>query len=610
MDKHTKNLIRICASLAGLIVVFIIDKVAGPKQYILGVLYGIVYLSIGWDVLLQAAKNIGRGKLFDENFLMSIATVGAFVIGEYPEAVAVMLFYQVGELFQSYAIGKSRRSIAALMDIRPDKAVVIRDGVEISLPPEEAEVGDTFVVRPGERIPLDGTVVRGKSYLNTAALTGESAPVSIGEGDTVLSGVINLEGVLHIKADKHFYDSTVSRILDLVENAGSKKAKVERFITRFAKYYTPAVVFSALIIGIIPPVFLGNWSDWIFRALTFLVVSCPCALVISVPLSFFGGIGGASKNGVLIKGAQGLELLDKACAVVFDKTGTLTKGVFEVQKVNPVRNKEELLFLAASAEAGSNHPIAKSILKACPLPYDTGYAITENAGLGITAKKDGSVILCGNAKLMEEYGIDYIPENESSGTVVYVAHNGSFSGSIVISDALRDETPSVIKYLKQNRIKTYMLSGDNEAVAAKIAKDAGLDHYKAGLLPDKKVAELESIMASEKAPVAFVGDGINDAPALMRADVGISMGGIGSDSAIEASDIVLMHDRLDGIIKAKKTARKTLAISKTNIAFAIGVKFAVLILSALGLADMWLAVFADVGVSVIAILNAMRAMKI
>lgn len=610
MDKHTKNLIRICASLAGLIVVFIIDKVAGPKQYILGVLYGIVYLSIGWDVLLQAAKNIGRGKLFDENFLMSIATVGAFVIGEYPEAVAVMLFYQVGELFQSYAIGKSRRSIAALMDIRPDKAVVIRDGVEISLPPEEAEVGDTFVVRPGERIPLDGTVVRGKSYLNTAALTGESAPVSIGEGDTVLSGVINLEGVLHIKADKHFYDSTVSRILDLVENAGSKKAKVERFITRFAKYYTPAVVFSALIIGIIPPVFLGNWSDWIFRALTFLVVSCPCALVISVPLSFFGGIGGASKNGVLIKGAQGLELLDKACAVVFDKTGTLTKGVFEVQKVNPVRNKEELLFLAASAEAGSNHPIAKSILKACPLPYDTGYAITENAGLGITAKKDGSVILCGNAKLMEEYGIDYIPENESSGTVVYVAHNGSFSGSIVISDALRDETPSVIKYLKQNRIKTYMLSGDNEAVAARIAKDAGLDHYKAGLLPDKKVAELESIMASEKAPVAFVGDGINDAPALMRADVGISMGGIGSDSAIEASDIVLMHDRLDGIIKAKKTARKTLAISKTNIAFAIGVKFAVLILSALGLADMWLAVFADVGVSVIAILNAMRAMKI
>lgn len=610
MDKHTKNLIRICASLAGLIVVFIIDKVAGPKQYILGVLYGIVYLSIGWDVLLQAAKNIGRGKLFDENFLMSIATVGAFVIGEYPEAVAVMLFYQVGELFQSYAIGKSRRSIAALMDIRPDKAVVIRDGVEISLPPEEAEVGDTFVVRPGERIPLDGTVVRGKSYLNTAALTGESAPVSIGEGDTVLSGVINLEGVLHIKADKHFYDSTVSRILDLVENAGSKKAKVERFITRFAKYYTPAVVFSALIIGIIPPVFLGNWSDWIFRALTFLVVSCPCALVISVPLSFFGGIGGASKNGVLIKGAQGLELLDKACAVVFDKTGTLTKGVFEVQKVNPVRNKEELLFLAASAEAGSNHPIAKSILKACPLPYDTGYAITENAGLGITAKKDGSVILCGNAKLMEEYGIDYIPENESSGTVVYVAHNGSFSGSIVISDALRDETPSVIKYLNQNRIKTYMLSGDNEAVAAKIAKDAGLDHYKAGLLPDKKVAELESIMASEKAPVAFVGDGINDAPALMRADVGISMGGIGSDSAIEASDIVLMHDRLDGIIKAKKTARKTLAISKTNIAFAIGVKFAVLILSALGLADMWLAVFADVGVSVIAILNAMRAMKI
>lgn len=610
MDKHTKNLIRICASLAGLIVVFIIDKVAGPKQYILGVLYGIVYLSIGWDVLLQAAKNIGRGKLFDENFLMSIATVGAFVIGEYPEAVAVMLFYQVGELFQSYAIGKSRRSIAALMDIRPDKAVVIRDGVEISLPPEEAEVGDTFVVRPGERIPLDGTVVRGKSYLNTAALTGESAPVSIGEGDTVLSGVINLEGVLHIKADKHFYDSTVSRILDLVENAGSKKAKVERFITRFAKYYTPAVVFSALIIGIIPPVFLGNWSDWIFRALTFLVVSCPCALVISVPLSFFGGIGGASKNGVLIKGAQGLELLDKACAVVFDKTGTLTKGVFEVQKVNPVRNKEELLFLAASAEAGSNHPIAKSILKACPLPYDTGYAITENAGLGITAKKDGSVILCGNAKLMEEYGIDYIPENESSGTVVYVAHNGSFSGSIVISDALRDETPSVIKYLKQNRIKTYMLSGDNEAVAAKIAKDAGLDHYKAGLLPDKKVAELESIMASEKAPVAFVGDGINDAPALMRADVGISMGGIGSDSAIEASDIVLMHDRLDGIIKAKKTARKTLAISKTNIAFAIGVKFAVLILSALGLADMWLAVFADVGVSVIAILNAVRAMKI
>ncbi|MDD3947526.1 MAG: heavy metal translocating P-type ATPase [Clostridia bacterium] len=609
MNHHTKTIIRIALSLTVFGIVMILDKVIDFKQILIAILFAIAYLIIGWDVLWHAAKNILKGKVLDENFLMSIATIGAFFIAQYPEAVAVMLFYQTGELFQSYAVGKSRRRVASLMDIRPDKAVILKDSNEIEVAPEEVAVGDIFVVKPGEKVPLDGVVVNGKSYLNTTALTGESLPKSVNKDDYVLSGVINLESILHIRAEKLFYDSTVSKILDLVENASAKKAKVENFITRFARYYTPIVVIAALLLAIIPPLFAGNWSDWLLRALTFLVVSCPCALVISIPLGFFGGIGGASKNGILLKGASSLERITKARTYVFDKTGTLTKGVFEVQKVLPQTKRDEIIKLAATAESGSNHPIAKSILHACIFPYETGFEVTEVAGLGIRAKRNDEVILCGNAKLLAQNGIKFARENESIGTIVYVAHNGIFVGSILISDAIRDEAPHVIQVLRREGTTTYMLSGDNEAVTARIAKEVGVEHYKGNLLPADKVAELEQIMANAKTPVVFVGDGINDAPALIRADIGISMGGIGSDSALEASDIVLMHDNTDGILKAKKIASKTLRIVRANIVFALTVKFAVLLLSAVGLANMWLAVFADVGVSVLAILNSMRAMK-
>lgn len=609
MNENKKTLIRILAVSLALAAAMAIEKLAEPKQYILLLIYGAVYLAIGWDVLWRAAKNIVRGKVLDENFLMSIATIGAFWISQYPEAVAVMLFYQIGELFQEYAVGKSKRSIAALMDIRPDKAVVLVDGEEAIVHPKDVNVGDVIVVRPGERVPLDGTIVWGKSSLDTSALTGESLPRTAEEGGKILSGSINLDGVLHIRAEKLFYESTVSKILDLVQNASAKKAKTENFISRFAKFYTPIVVACAVLLAVIPPLIDGRWSEWILRALTFLVVSCPCALVISVPLGFFGGIGGASKKGVLIKGAASLEVIAKAKTFVFDKTGTLTKGVFEVQRVAPESRRDEILRIAATAESGSLHPIAKSIIKASPTDFESGYLTEEFSGKGLAARKNDDLILCGNGKLMEEHGIAYEPQDESEGSIVYVARNGVYEGSIVIADAVRQEAAGIIAALKREGIATYMLSGDNDAFASRIAKEVGVDAYKAELLPQDKVAELETIMESraKHGAVAFVGDGINDAPVLMRSDVGISMGGIGSDSAIEASDIVLMHDKLDGIVEVKKRAKKTLSIVRQNIIFALSVKFAVLILGALGIAPLWLAVFADVGVSVLAVLNAIRA---
>lgn len=607
-NRNQKRLITLAVSLACFAAAFALDKALSLPSYLPAILYGAVWLAAGYDVLWKAAKNIIHGEIFDENFLMSAATIGALAIGEYPEAAAVMIFYQAGEYFQSLAVARSRASIAALMNIRPDKATVLRDGEEIVLSPEEVEIGETLVIRPGERVPLDGEILSGESALDTSALTGESVPSGCRPGDKILSGAVNLQGVLKVRAEKVFYDSTVSRILDLVENAAAKKARAENFITRFARYYTPAVVGLAVLLAVIPPIFLGGWKDWIFRALTFLVISCPCALVISVPLGFFGGIGGASKKGILFKGAAGLELIDKARLIVFDKTGTLTKGVFEVTSVEPAKDKERILSLAAIAERGSLHPIAKSILRAAGTPAEDGYEITELPGKGISADKDSEEILCGNAALMESRGIAYTPAT-AAGSVVYVAHNGQFVGSITVSDILRDEAPDVVSSLKKQGVRTFMLTGDNEAYAKEIAMKSGVDGYKSGLLPGDKVSELEKLMSTAGGAVAFVGDGINDAPVLMRADAGISMGGIGSDSAIEASDIVLMHDNLNGIADAKKIASKTLRIVRQNIAFALIVKFSVLILGALGYANMWLAVFADVGVSVLAILNAIRTIK-
>jgi len=607
-NKNQKRLIAIAISLAGFAAAFTLDHSLSLPAYVPTLMYGAVWLAAGAGVLWTAAKNIVRGRVFDENFLMAAATVGALAIGQYPEAAAVMIFYQAGEYFQSLAVARSRASISTLMNIRPDKATALRDGVETTLAPEDIGLGEILIVRPGERVPLDGEIVAGESALDTSTLTGESVPKSCKPGDKILSGSINLQGVLKIRTEKLFYDSTVSRILDLVENVSAKKARIENFITRFARYYTPAVVGAAVLLAVIPPLFFGAWKDWIFRALTFLVVSCPCALVISVPLGFFGGIGGASKKGVLFKGAAGIELLHKTRLFVFDKTGTLTKGVFEVTAVEPEENRDMILTLAATAERGSLHPIAKSILRAAPSSAMEDYAITELPGKGISARKDEEEILCGNAALMDARQIAYTPA-VSIGSVVYVAQNGLFIGRITVSDILRDEAHDVISGLKKQGIHTFMLSGDNDAYAKEIASQIGVDGYKAGLLPGEKVAELEKLMASSRGAVAFVGDGINDAPVLMRADAGISMGGIGSDSAIEASDIVLMRDNLYGIPEAKKIAAKTLRIVRQNIVFALTVKFTVLLLSALGYANMWLAVFADVGVSVLAILNAVRTMK-
>ena len=580
------------------------------------VLYLIPYGIIGWDVLWRAIRNIKNGQVFDETFLMSVATVGAFGCGEYPEAVAVMLFYQVGELFQSVAVDRSRKSISALMDIRPDYANIERDGELIQVDPEEVAVGDTIVIKAGERVPLDGTVLEGASSLDTAALTGESLPRDVQAGDEVISGCVNLTGVLHVRVNKPFGESTVAKILDLVENSSSKKAKAENFITRFARYYTPAVVFAALALAALPPLLgMGPWLMWVQRALNFLVVSCPCALVISIPLSFFGGIGGASKQGILVKGGNYLEALAQAGIVVFDKTGTLTKGTFEVTAVHPQQVSErELLELAALAERFSDHPISRSIQAACQSAPDPNRVTDakEIAGHGVQAVVDGKTVLAGNQKLMDQFRISFEDTCRHVGTIIHVAVDGVYMGHIVISDQVKEGAEQALRALKAAGVrKTVMLTGDSQAVGQAVAGQLGLDEVHAELLPGDKVDQVERLLQSKgpKEQLVFVGDGINDAPVLSRADIGVAMGAMGSDAAIEAADIVLMDDDLNKLPVAVRLARKTLRIVRENIVFALAVKFLVLILSALGVANMWWAVFADVGVSVIAILNSMRMLN-
>ena len=573
------------------------------------------YIIVGFEILKKAVRNIFRGKIFDENFLMAVATLGAFVIGEFPEAVAVMLFYQVGELFQSYAVDKSRKSIASLMDIRPDSANVKNNGEVLKVDPDEVKIGDIILVKPGEKVPLDGIIVDGNSMLDTSALTGESVPKEVKVGDKVLSGSINQNGLIEIKVTKSFGESTVSKILDLVENASSKKSKSENFISKFAKYYTPIVVVIAVLLAIIPPIIFKEteFIQWLYRALTFLVVSCPCALVISIPLGFFGGIGGASKLGVLVKGSNYLEALSKTEVVVFDKTGTLTEGVFEVKKVNSVDiTKEDLIKCAAYAESFSNHPIANSLKKAYGKDIDNK-KISEThelSGLGVNAVVDGKEVFVGNEKLMQEKNIEYIKCNEI-GTILYVAINNQFKGTIIISDKIKADAKKAIEKLKKNNVKKIvMLTGDKKAVGESVAKELGLDEVYTELLPNDKVEKVEELMKSksEKGKLAFVGDGINDAPVLAISDIGIAMGGLGSDAAIEAADVVLMTDEPSKVVDAIKISKKTLKIVKQNIIFAIVVKILVLILSAIGLSNMWQAVFADVGVSVLAILNALRVL--
>ena len=576
----------------------------------------ICYAVAGWDIVWKAITNILHGQVFDENFLMTIATVGALILGEHSEGVAVMLFYQVGEWFQSYAVSKSRKSITSLMDIRPDYANVERDGKLIQVDPDEVKIGDTIIVKPGERVPLDGKIIKGVSALDTSALTGESMPREVEPGMDVISGCINQTGILTIETTKEFGESTVAKILDLVENASDKKGRTENFISRFARYYTPIVVFAALALAILPPLFLQqSFSIWIYRALTFLVISCPCALVISIPLSFFGGIGGSSKIGVLVKGSNYLESLAHAEVVVFDKTGTLTKGSFAVSEIHAVDVKDsQLLEMAAYAEDYSNHPISLSIKAAYGKKIDNSRItdVQEIAGHGVQAVIDGKKILAGNAKLMEREHIKYAPSS-SVGTVVYLACDGTYAGCIVIEDEIKSDAAAAIKNLKSSGIRrTVMLTGDADAVGKKVAGRLGLDQAYTELLPADKVDRVEDLLKekSEKGKLVFVGDGINDAPVLARADVGIAMGGLGSDAAIEAADVVLMTDEPSKIAAVMKIARKTIRIANQNIVFALGVKFLVLILGALGKANMWAAVFADVGVSIIAILNAIRAMRV
>lgn len=576
----------------------------------------IPYIIVGYDILRKAFKGIMNKQVFDENFLMATATVGAICLGEYSEAVAVMLFYQIGELFQSYAVGKSRKNITELMDIRPDYANVEIDGSIEQVDPDEVEVGTIITVLPGEKIPMDGVIVEGNSRLDTSALTGESVPRKAKENDEVISGCINLEGVLKIRTTREFGESTVSKILDLVENASSKKSRSEQFITRFAHYYTPVVCYSALALALLPPVVLlisGNdpsWSTWIYRALTFLVISCPCALVISIPLSFFGGIGGASNQGILIKGSNYLEMLSQVDTLVFDKTGTITKGVFAVNEIEYCEDKEKLLEYAAHCECYSNHPIARSIKEAYGKDIDESRIsdVQEISGHGITAKVDEVTVACGNDKLMKMLNVDY-KHTESYGTVVYVAIDGKFAGSIIVSDVLKDNAEKAFKDFPSLGIKkTIMLSGDRKEVAQAIGKKLSISEVYGELLPQEKVDKLEEIL-SRSNNTAYVGDGINDAPALSRADVGISMGALGSDAAIEAADVVLMDDDINKLPKAIRIARKCIRIVYENIYFAIGVKVICLILGALGLGNMWLAIFADVGVMVIAVMNAMRALN-
>lgn len=624
--KERKNLIRIQIALTMFAAIFIADKVIGLDGVFNSnygwlfpfALYLAVYLVIGYDVLWKAIRNICHGQVFDENFLMCVATLGAFALAIYrgvtgreiegfDEACAVLLFYQVGEWFQSYATGKSRKSISSLMDIRPDYANVKRDGVTEQVDPSEVKVGEIIVVNPGERVPLDGIIVSGATTLDTKALTGESLPRDVAVDGEVISGCVNLTSQIEVRVTKEFYDSTVSKILDLVENASSQKSKAENFITKFAKYYTPTVVIVAVMLAVIPGAITSDWSTWVYRALSFLVVSCPCALVISIPLSFFAGIGAASKYGILVKGSNYLEKLNKANTFVFDKTGTLTKGNFAVTKIAPESAKEEILRLAAIAEQNSNHPIARSIVSAYGRESEGAYALTNVAGAGIVANRGDDVICCGNEKLMKQYDIPFVKE-DGLGTIVYVAHNGKFVGSILIADEIKRESKQVIGELNAMGCKTVMLTGDNEAIASGVAGELGLTGYKASLLPQNKVEEVDAMLQAkgQKDVLCFVGDGINDAPVLMRSDIGIAMGGVGSDAAIEASDIVLMQDDLRGIALAKRVARKTMAIVFQNIIFSIAVKAAILALSAFGIANMWIAVFGDVGVAVLAILNAIR----
>ena len=636
--KQKKWLKRILLALALFFTVMALDEF-GVLASIFGepgalyasfALYLIPYLIAGHDVLLKAWRNIRRGEAFDESFLMAVATIGAFAMIFFPETephmaegAAVMLFYQMGELFQSYAVGKSRKSIAAMMDIAPDYANIERDGAIVEVDPDEVQVGDIIVVKPGERVPIDGVVVDGTSQLDTAALTGESVPRNIEVGGEVISGCINMTGVLRIRTTKLFGASTVSRILELVENASEKKARTENFITRFARVYTPIVTLAAVAIAVVPPLLgMGAWADWILRGLTFLVVSCPCALVISVPLSFFGGIGGASRLGILVKGSNYLEALSEVDTVVFDKTGTLTSGTFGVVGVHPAGgiDGDQLLAMAAHAEAFSDHPIALSVKKAYldEAPADSGRIIdqarienaAEESGHGVRATVDGHAVLVGNDKLMSAHGIS-CPDCELTGTILHVAIDGAYAGHIVIADTVKDDAAQAIADLHAAGMeRCIMLTGDREEVARSVASDLGLDEYHAQLLPGDKVEQVERILDSARGNLAFVGDGINDAPVLTRADVGIAMGAMGSDAAIEAADIVLMDDKPSNIARAIRVARKTMRIVHQNIVFAIGVKLLILALAAVGIANMWLAVFGDVGVAVIAILNAMRAMNV
>ena len=615
--KQKKTLYRIIAAAVLLVAAAVVCELAALPWWAQLVLHLAPYLVIGYDVLRKAVLGIVHGEVFDENFLMAIATVGAMAVGEYREGVAVMLFYQVGELFQSYAVGKSRRSIAALMDIRPDSANLEgADGSVTAVDPEAVPVGAVIVVRPGEKIPLDGVVLSGQSTLNTSALTGESRPRTARPGDAVISGSVNGEGLLRVTVSRVYGQSTVARILDLVENSSLKKAKAENFITRFARYYTPAVCFAALALAVLPPLALGGgWGLWVSRALTFLVISCPCALVISIPLTFFGGIGGASRQGILIKGGNYLEALAHTQTAVFDKTGTLTRGVFAVERVAPANGHtaDEVVALAALVESYSSHPISKSLRAACRQLPDPARAadVQEAAGQGVRALADGRPAGVGNARLMQAMGVDFVPD-DGVGTVVYVACGGQFWGSILIADQLKPTAAGAIAGLKAQGVRTVMLTGDSAAVADKVAADLGIDEVHAGLLPADKVSRVEQLLAAKpaKTSLAFVGDGINDAPVLMRADVGIAMGALGSDAAIEAADVVLMDDDPAKLSAAMRLARKCMRIVYENIIFALGIKAAFLVLGAVGIATMWWAVFADVGVMVLAVLNAMRMLAV
>ena len=609
--KQKKALQRILISAVLLIAVVLLPFDGWVKS----ILFFIPYFIIGWDVLWKAIRNILNGQIFDENFLMSIATIGAIILGDFTEACGVMLFYQVGELFQSYAVGRSRKSIAALMDIRPDYANIEQDGTLVQVDPEEISIGQTIIVQPGEKIPLDGIVLEGNSTVDTAALTGESIPRDVMTGNEVISGCVNISGLLKVQVTKEFGESTVAKILDLVENSSAKKAKAENFITRFARWYTPSVVIAAFALAVIPSILFGNWQIWLERALIFLVISCPCALVISVPLSFFGGIGAASRCGILVKGGNYLEALARTDFVVFDKTGTLTKGCFSVSSIQPQNgfSPESLLETAALAESYSTHPISQSLRNACQAPLDRNRVsdVQEIAGHGVIALVDGVSVAVGNDKLMKQQNLT--PANTTEiGTIVHIAQNGVYQGYIVISDEIKPDSAKAISLLKQEGVrKTIMLTGDTKVVGETVAKQLGLDEVRTQLLPADKVAAVEELMTQRlpKKNLAFVGDGVNDAPVLSRADIGIAMGAMGSDAAIEAADIVLMDDSPSKIAMAIQISRKTLHIVYQNIIFALGIKGLFLIMGAFGLANMWEAVFADVGVAVIAILNATRALK-